>query len=69
MRILLLTLTLLAGAAAADAGLDDCRQRVVDYAHFWDHQDAAGLAELFTDAGCRIAERRLVPVMRSEGGA
>ncbi|MEQ8860962.1 MAG: nuclear transport factor 2 family protein [Pseudomonadales bacterium] len=32
----------------AEPALDQCRQRVIDYAYFWDHDDGAGFADLFT---------------------
>jgi hypothetical protein len=36
-------------ADAAEPALEQCRQRVIDYAYFWDHADTEGFGDLFTD--------------------
>lgn len=50
-RILAAMITLLCSVAVSAAGpaLEQCRQRVHDYAYFWDHSDTEGFAELFTE--------------------
>lgn len=45
--------TAAAGAAeptnAAAAALEECRDRVMDYAYYWDHGDTEGLSDVFTE--------------------
>lgn len=51
MKRTLVSLLGLVACATAHAGgpaIEQCRQRVIDYAYFWDQADAAGFAEVFT---------------------
>jgi uncharacterized protein (TIGR02246 family) len=52
MKSRLITLILTAGfplVSLADDALEQCRQRVMDYAYYWDQSDAQGLAQVFTE--------------------
>jgi hypothetical protein len=44
-----ITLVCCTVASAAEPALEQCRQRVMDYAYFWDHADTESFGDLFTD--------------------
>jgi hypothetical protein len=52
IRLMLIAAALAGAAAHADSGLDpdldECRAQVADYAYYWDHNDADGMAGVFT---------------------